>query len=93
MLIGTLRVDLFLPAASSLKEKRFALQSLKTKIRNRFNVSVAEVDFQDKWQRAELGVACVSSDRKVIDGMLNGVLELIEKDERVEVTDRVIEVL
>jgi uncharacterized protein YlxP (DUF503 family) len=93
MLVGTLRVDLFLPDASSLKEKRYALQSLKTKIRNRFNVSVAEVDFQDKWQRAELGAACVSSDRKVIEGMLNGVLELIEKDTRVEVTDRLIEIL
>lgn len=93
MLIGTLRVDLFLPSASSLKEKRFVLQSLKTKIQNRFNVSIAEIDYQDKWQRAAFGAACVSTDRKVIDGMLNGVLELIEKDERVEVTDRLIEVL
>jgi uncharacterized protein len=93
MLIGTLRVDLFLPSSSSLKEKRFALQSLKTKIQNRFNVSIAEVEYQDKWQRAGLGAACVSTDRKVIDGMLNGVLDLIEKDDRVEITDRLIEVL
>lgn len=93
MLVGTLRVDLFLPSASSLKEKRFVLQSLKAKIQNRFNVSIAEVDFQDKWQRSSLGAACVSTDHKVIDGMLNGVLALIEKDDRIEVTDTLFEVL
>jgi uncharacterized protein len=63
MLVGTLQVEFLLHDAFSLKEKRFVMQSLKAKIQNRFNVSVAEVDFQDKWQRGAVAVACVSSDK------------------------------
>ena len=47
MLVGTLEVELYLPGTSSLKEKRFILKSIKTKIRNSYNVSIAEVDFQE----------------------------------------------
>ncbi len=93
MLIGSLQVELFLPEVFSLKEKRFVVQSLKTKIRNRFNASVAEVDFQDKWQRACIGVACVSSDRQVLDSMMTKILELLYQEDRLEILGQVKEIL
>ena len=55
MVIGLLMLDLHFPGARSLKDKRQALRSLETRIRNRFNVSLAEVEHQDLWQRARLG--------------------------------------
>lgn len=93
MLVGTVQVELYLPGSFSLKEKRFVLQSLKTKIRNRFNVSVAEVDFHDKWQKTHLGIACVANDRRFIDTTFSKVMNVISNDERVEVMDQVIEIL
>lgn len=91
MLIGALRVELFLPESTSLKEKRFVLQSLKNKLRNAFNVSVAEVDFQDKWQRSCMAVTCVSTDRKYIDSVFTKVLNTISNEDRVEIIDQVID--
>jgi uncharacterized protein YlxP (DUF503 family) len=92
MLVGTLQVEFLLTDAFSLKEKRFVLQSLKSKIQNRFNVSVAEIDFQDKWQRSTIGVACVSSDKKTIESTLDRVLELFFAEDRIEVLDQLKEI-
>ena len=60
MFIGIARYELFIPASSSLKDKRQVLRSVTQNIRNRFPVAVAEVDHQDLWQRAALGVSCVA---------------------------------
>ncbi|MBI3003134.1 MAG: DUF503 domain-containing protein [candidate division NC10 bacterium] len=60
MIVGTAVVELQLPENGSLKGKRKVLRSIKDRIRVRFNVSIAEVDRQDAWQRATLGVAVVS---------------------------------
>ncbi len=92
MLIGILKVEMYLPATFSLKEKRFVLKSLKTKIRNTFNVSVAEIDFQDKWQRSSLGIACVSNERRFLDKTLSNVLNAILKENRIEVLNQVMEI-
>lgn len=93
MLIGTLQIDLFLPGVLSLKEKRFVLKSIKTKLGNTFNISVAEVDFNDKWQRARLGIAVVSNDRRFIDETLSKVMNAVANDGRAEITDQCIEIL
>lgn len=61
MFIGVARFELFIPAARSLKDKRQVLRSVTQNVRNRFVVSIAEVEHQDLWQRAALGVSCVSS--------------------------------
>ena len=92
MFIGSLQLDLFLPGVLSLKEKRFALKSIKTKLKNKFNISVAEVDFNDKWQRSRLGVVCVANDRRFIDEILSKVINLVELDGRVEITDQCSEI-
>jgi len=83
MLIGSLQIELHLPAAGSLKEKRFILKSLKTRIRNKFNISVAEVDYLDKWQRTVLGITCVANERRFLDETLAKVYNAVEKEDRV----------
>ena len=75
MFIGIARYELFIPASSSLKDKRQVLRSVTQNIRNRFNVAVAEVDHQDLWQRAALGVSCVAEST----GHCAKVLQEVEK--------------
>lgn len=92
MIVGVGQVELYIPDSGSLKSKRFVLKSIKTKIRNKFNVSVAEIENNDKWQRASLGLAVVSNDRKIVDSTLTQVINFIENDFRVEVIDHSIEI-
>jgi uncharacterized protein YlxP (DUF503 family) len=73
MVIGLLTLELHFPGARSLKDKRQALRSLETKIRNRFNVSVAEVAHQDLWQRAQLAVVSVNTDHGHLEATLQSV--------------------
>lgn len=87
MFVKLLTVDLLIPGCSSLKEKRFVLASLKARLRRRFNASVAEVDFHDKWQRSLLAVALVGSDHGTLDGACAKVRGFIEGDHRVQVAD------
>jgi len=93
MLVGSLQVELYIPGTQSLKEKRFILKSIITRLRNTFNVSVAEVDYQDKWQRACIGVAAVSNSRRLIDSVFTKIISTINKDTRVEMIDSIIEIL
>lgn len=87
MIIKLLTVDLIIPGCSSLKEKRFVLTSLKTRLRRKFNVSVAEVDHHDKWQRCALAVVTAAVDRRTADSQCDKVLRFVEGDHRVEVAD------
>ena len=87
MIVAVLQVELLLPESFSLKDKRFVVQGLKKRIRRGFNVSVAEVDHQDKWQRACLAVACVATDSQVIDSLFAKVQNLVSEDNRAEIVD------
>ncbi|MCR4399184.1 MAG: DUF503 domain-containing protein [Firmicutes bacterium] len=78
MVVGTLRIELSLPGNGSLKGKRRVLRSLIDRIRARFNVAVAEVDHLEAWQRASLGVACVSGDPVIANEVLRRVLRWVE---------------
>jgi uncharacterized protein len=89
MFVKLLTVDLLIPGCSSLKEKRFVVSSLKARLRSRFNVSVAEVDFQDKWQRSVLAISLVGTDHGTLDGACARVRNFIEGDHRVTVADAV----
>lgn len=80
MLTGSLRIELYIPNAHSLKEKRSVLKSVIARLRNEFNASVAEVDTQDTWQRGTLGVACVGSDARYVEGQLDAVVRWIEEN-------------
>ncbi len=71
--IGVLTMELRLEESHSLKEKRHVVKSLKDRLRNRFNVSVAEIDHQDTWQRATLAAVTVASDHTHAERVLQGV--------------------
>ncbi len=79
MHVGVCRLTLHLPESSSLKEKRQVARSLTDRIRNRFNVAVAEVEDSDMRQRLTLGLCCVSNDRGHADAMLAGIISFIEE--------------
>lgn len=93
MVIGILNIDLSIPGNNSLKGKRQILRSLKDKIKGKFNVSVAEVGNKDLWQRANLGIAVVSDDRRQANRILSKVIELIELSNYTELVDYEMELL
>ena len=80
MVVGLLEIDLQVPGARSLKEKRRVLKSLKDRIRQGFNVSVAEVDHQDAWQSAMLGVAIIATDKQYANEVLSQIVNLVERE-------------
>jgi len=78
MIVGICSIDLRLAENHSLKGKRRVLKSIKDRVRNRFNVSIAEIDDLDAWQRSTLGVACVSKDRGQVESTLAHVATFVE---------------
>jgi uncharacterized protein YlxP (DUF503 family) len=78
MHIGVCTIELRLPGNGSLKGKRSVIKSIVTRLSREFNVSIAEVDAQNLWQRAVLGVACVSSSADYAHGQLERVVQWIE---------------
>ncbi len=79
MPVGVLTLDIQLPHAHSLKEKRAVLQKIRARLRARFNVAVAELDHQDVWQRATLGVVSISDSQVVLESAFRQVLDESEK--------------
>jgi uncharacterized protein YlxP (DUF503 family) len=89
--IGT--VELHLPDVGSLKGKRHALKGLKERLRQRFEISVAEVDHHDSWQRATLALACVSGDSRHANAVISRAMDYIEDHVDGYVTDVHLEIL
>ena len=85
MHIGTLTVVLYLHAAESLKDKRQVLKSLIETTRQKFNISIAEVDDLDKWRKATIGIACVANDKAFVNRVLDKVVNTLENNPAVEV--------
>ena len=85
--ISLLTIELMIPWAQSLKDKRSAVRSLKERLRNRFNASIAEVDYQDKWQRAVLAVCILDSDRRHLESDMSRVRQLCEAAKDLQVTN------
>ena len=79
MIIGASQITLHLPECHSLKDKRQVIKSVMARVRNRFEVAIAEVDEQDRWQIAVLGVSCVSNSRQHADEVLGHVRRFIEE--------------
>lgn len=78
MVVGVLKLTLFLPENHSLKGKRQVLRAIKDRVRVKFNVSVTESDSHDLWQKAELGICQVGSDRAFVDSALRQVVAYID---------------
>jgi len=80
MVIAYAVFDLHLPGCRGLKEKRMVVRSLKSRIRNQFEVSSAEVGDQDLLQRARIGVAIVGPDQPPLDALLQEILSFVERN-------------
>ena len=94
MNVGVCRISLRLPENLSLKGKRRVLKSITTRVRSKFNVSVAEVDDQELWQLATLGICCVSNDNRYTNEVLSKVVDLIVDGRfEVEILDYEIEIV
>ena len=88
VVVGVGRWVLHLPGCTSLKAKRRIVRSLRDRLQSRFRVSAAETDFQDKWQKAEVCVAVVTSDRSVAEALLGRVDDFVGSDPRTQVIER-----
>ena len=87
MFVGIVRIELHLPGATSLKDKRSVVRALKERIRHHVQAAVAEVDHQDLWQRAALGVAVVSGENRQVGELLQSVRNLVERAHGAEMID------
>jgi len=94
MNVGVCRISLRLPENLSLKGKRQVLKSITTRVKNKFNVSIAEVDDQDLWQLATLGICCVSNNKRYTNKVLSKVVGFITNSRfEVEILNYEIEIL
>ena len=80
MIIGFLSIEAFLPYSRSLKEKRQVLSSFKDRIKKRYNVALAEIDFQDKWQRTKIGMITLNSQKTIVEQILQKILADAEQN-------------
>ena len=78
MIVGVCTIELHILEPNSLKEKRKVIKSIVSRVKNKFNVSIAEVGYQDKWQRSVLGVAVVSTAQDHANGILSKVVNFVE---------------
>ena len=93
MTIGVLRLDLLIPMSRGLKDKRRALKGIKERIRNRYNCSVAEMDYKDIWGRARLAVCVIGDDSRFVNSQLDEIARFACQQRQVEVADYGIELL
>jgi uncharacterized protein YlxP (DUF503 family) len=87
MLVAALRLDLRIPGCGSLKEKRHVVKTLASGLRSTFEVAVAETGYQDKWQRAEFGVAAVGAEQYHLRKVMHSVERFVERWAAVEIID------
>lgn len=93
MIVGLLTLDLHIPEANSLKSKRMVIKSLIDRIKNKFNVSVAEVDANNLWQRSVIGIAYVANETLIINKVFEKIRTLVFNTHSVELIDSTMEML
>jgi len=93
MVVGLAHIDIHIPESGSLKSKRHLLKGIKDRVKNKFNVSIAEVGHNDLWQRTTIGVSVVANDNKFANQVLSKVVEQINKENGLQILDYSIEIL
>ncbi|MGH7230249.1 MAG: DUF503 domain-containing protein [Nitrospiraceae bacterium] len=93
MIVGLCTVELYLPESNSLKAKRAMLLSVKDRLRDKFNLSVAEVGDQDLWQKAVLAMACVANEGAYVNQVLDQAVNLLRSVPLIEMVKCRIELL
>jgi uncharacterized protein YlxP (DUF503 family) len=91
MVVAAARITLIIPDNDSLKGKRKVVKSLIAKVRHRFGVAVAEVEDNDLWQRAQLGVALVGNDGRQLQARLQQILKFVDDQHLAEIIDSQVE--
>lgn len=93
MIVGLLTLDLHIPEANSLKSKRLVIRSLIDRIRNKFNVSISEVDANDLWQRSVIGIAYVANETVIINKVFEKIKNQVNDNHSVELINATMELL
>lgn len=93
MVIGCLQAKMSIPAAQSLKDKRMVLRSLKDRMMNKMNISVAEVDQQDVWKSAILAVVTIAAEKDVVERRLADVADFIRSNPEIVLIDYRVEMI
>ncbi len=93
MVVGVCHIDLVIHGNRSLKGKRKVIKSIKERVKGRFNVSVAEVDDHELWQRSKLGISAVGKDNSYVNSLLERVLNFIESMSLAEIVHSDIEIV
>jgi uncharacterized protein YlxP (DUF503 family) len=83
-MIGYLECDCMIYDAQSLKEKRAVLQRVMTRLKQRFNISISEIDHQDVWQRTKIGIVSISSSKSITEKELQKVLDYLDSFPEIE---------
>ena len=87
MTVGLLLLDCYIPESQSLKDKRRIITSLSERLRRQFNIAIAEVEYQDQWQRARLAIVLVNTNWRMLQSSMSKLTEYVDRDRRVEVTN------
>ncbi len=93
MIVGIVKLLIFISSSNSLKEKRMVLLSLKNKLKNNFNVSVTEIGDQDKWQKSALALSTVGTKKASLNSMLSRVINYLENSKQVQLLDYEMEMI
>lgn len=80
MIIGFLTLEIYLPYSHSLKEKRKTLNSLKDRLKKKYNVAFAELDYQNKWQRSKIGLVSLNNLKRVVENIFHKIILDVEEN-------------
>jgi len=91
---GIFKIKIHIPENHSLKEKRRIVKSLMSRLRNQYNISIAEVDDHDLWQIATIGISCISNSNNHVDQIINNIIKYIEQNyPELEIVNHEIEIM
>ena len=93
MIIGIIKFMILISTSNSLKEKRMVLRSLKNRLRNNFNISVIELDDQDKWQKSTLALATIGSVKTRVNSLLSNIINFLEGCKQIQLLDYEMEMI
>ncbi len=87
MTVGLLLLDCYIPESQSLKDKRRILSSLSERLRRQFNIAIAEVEYPEQWQRAQVAIVLVNTNWRMLQSSMSKLTEYVDRDRRVEITN------
>lgn len=91
MITGICKISIHIPGSNSLKDKRQVVKGIKDKIRHNFNVSIAEVEDQELWQKAVFGISCVANKQNHIAEVFSEIIKIINNNGEIYILDSQIE--